>query len=400
MFPLLVILTQCLSPKETVVDPRGDTYSGAKTCISCHKDISNSYVHMAHAIATSPATDHSVHGTFLPGSDTVYYNGHTKVVMTKTNSGLYQTNYVNGVLVQRERIDISTGGVKGETYLYWKENELFQLPISFDNTNNHWIVSPGYDTTMASFDRMINIRCLECHASFVKTEPGKVPTFDGTPVGFNKSSLIMGIDCERCHGGAKQHVEFQTENPDIKTARYITRIGNLSREQKVDLCGTCHSGTQTENARSIFDFKPGNMLIDFKKHAQSAGPLDFAHLDVHGDQLDMLKTSKCYLSSKMDCNTCHNTHKNERGNMVLFAQRCQSCHKAASHNVCKLTAQLDAQVLQSKCISCHMPALPSKAIINEQHSVLIHTHHIAVYPVEVTKVMLPVNKNTVHNTAE
>src|SRR5207237_8638407 len=127
-----------------------------------------------------------------------------------------------GKEVERARMDSTTGGVKGETYLYWKENELFQLPVSFDNNKNHWIVSPGYDTTMASFDRIINIRCLECHASFAKTEPGKVPSFDGNPIGFDKSSVIMSIDCERCHGGGKQHALFQTENPKVKTAKYIT----------------------------------------------------------------------------------------------------------------------------------------------------------------------------------
>lgn len=386
LFPLMVILSQCLSTKEVVTDPRGDAYAGAKTCISCHKNISDSYVHMAHTIASSPASTNSIHGSFLPGLNTVTYNDHTKVVMTKTDSGLYQTNYVNGKKVESARMDIATGGVKGETYLYWNENELFQLPVSFDNTNNRWMVSPGYDTTMASFDRMINIRCMECHASYAKTEPGKVPSFDGNPIGFDKKSIILTIDCERCHGGAKQHAAFQTANPDVKIAKYITRISTLSRMQKIDLCGTCHSGTQTVNTKSIFDFKPGDKLTDYKKHAPSAGPLDFAHIDVHGDQLDMLKTSKCYISSNMDCNTCHNTHQNERSNAVLFAQRCQTCHSTASHNVCKLTGKIDAQVLQTKCISCHMPALPSKAIINNHQSVLIHSHHIAVYGDEITKI--------------
>jgi hypothetical protein len=51
-----------------------------------------------------------------------------------------------------------------------------------------------------------------------------------------------------------------------------------------------------------------------------------------------------------------------------------------------MTGKLDAKVLQAKCISCHMPALPSKAIVNEKESVLIHTHHIAVYPDEITKI--------------
>jgi hypothetical protein len=38
--------------------------------------------------------------------------------MTKTDSGLYQTNYINGSKTESERIDIAFGGVKGESYLY------------------------------------------------------------------------------------------------------------------------------------------------------------------------------------------------------------------------------------------------------------------------------------------
>ncbi|MBB5395449.1 hypothetical protein [Mucilaginibacter sp. AK015] len=385
LFPMAVILSQCFSKSEAH-DPRGQAYAGPETCISCHADISKSYLHMAHYIASSPASAKTVSGSFADGENVFPYNGHSEVLMTKTDSGLYQSYYVNGKKTEAARMDIAMGGVKGESYLYWNDNELFQLPVSFDNTKNHWIMSPGYDTVMASFDRMINIRCMECHASYAKTEPGRVPSFGGETIGFQKNSVILSIDCERCHGGARQHVDFQTANPGVKTAKYITKISDLTREQKVDLCGTCHSGTKTENFRSIFDFKPGDKLTDFKKHAPSAGPTDLAHLDVHGDQLDMLKTSKCYISSKMDCNTCHNTHKNERGNALLFAQRCQTCHKAESHNVCKMTGKIDATILQAKCIACHMPALGTKAIINENESVLIHTHHIAVYPDEITRV--------------
>lgn len=393
LFPLAVILSQCLtSKKEVNADPRGEAYVGAKTCISCHSNIANTYPHMAHNIASSWASVNSIHGSFANGQNSVIYNDHTKVMMTKSDSGLFQTNYVNGQKVESARMAIAMGGVKGESYLYWKENELFQLPISFDNSNNRWIVSPGYDTTMASFDRAINIRCLECHASFAKTEPGKAPSFGGDVTGFDKNSIIMSIDCERCHGGAKQHVDYQTANPAVKEARYMTRISSLTREQKVDLCGTCHSGTQTENTGSIFDFKPGDKLSDFKKHATSAGPVDLAHLDVHGDQLDMLKTSKCYISSKMDCNTCHNTHQNERGNALLFAKRCQTCHSTQTHNVCKMAGKMDATLLQAKCISCHMPSLGSKAIINNNQSVKIHTHHIGIYSDDVTEIKTYLNK--------
>jgi hypothetical protein len=185
---------------------------------------------------------------------------------------------------------------------------------------------------------------------------------------------------------AKEHVNFQLENPKVKQAKYITKISALTREQKIDLCGTCHSGTNTITTKTIFDFKPGDKLADYKQHAPSSTPIDYAHIDVHGDQLDMLKTSKCFISSRMDCSTCHNTHKNERNNLSMYTERCMKCHSAADHNFCKMAGKMDAIILKANCISCHMPALPSKAIVNEKESVMVHTHHIAIYPDQAKKI--------------
>ncbi len=391
LFPLVVILSQCLSGGK-VKDPRGPEYAGAQTCVSCHKDISSTYLHTAHFAASLPATAQTIQGSVNPGENNLAYNDHSKLLMQKKDSGYYQTNYINKEQVATARMDIVLGGIKGISYLSWKENELFQLPVSYDIPKKHWIVSPGYDTTIASFDRMITSRCLECHASFAKEEAPKLSSFSGEDVGFQKSSLILSVDCERCHGPAKKHVDFQLENPKVKTAKYITKIAALTRNQKVDLCGTCHSGTNTITSKSIFDFKPGDKLSDFKRHPPSTQPVDYAHIDVHGDQLDMLKSSKCYMSSQMDCATCHNTHKNQRNDLVALAQRCSTCHTSTKHNECEMTGKLTAAVLKANCIACHMPALPSKVIVNEEQSVLVNTHHIAIYPNEVKKVLAYLKK--------
>ncbi|AMR33754.1 hypothetical protein A0256_21115 [Mucilaginibacter sp. PAMC 26640] len=386
LLPVAAILTQCLSEKKAA-DPRGPEYAGQATCNSCHKNIGSSYLHTAHYMASLPGDAKSIQGSFASDSNTVIYNDHTKIKFQKTDSGYYQTSFVNGEKTQSARMDITMGGVKGESYLYWNENELLQLPGSYDNKKRHWIISPGYDTTIASFDRMITQLCMECHASFTRTEAAKVASFGGDVVGFEKGSVILSIDCERCHGPAAQHVKFHQDNPAEKKAKYLTVISALSRQAKIDLCGTCHSGTSTITSKSIFDFKPGDKLADFKKHAPSATPLDYAHIDVHGDQMDMLKTSKCFISSQMDCSTCHNTHQNERNNLTAYTSRCLTCHTTAKHNLCKLTGKVDQAILSAKCISCHMPALPSKAIINESESVLVNTHHIAIYPDEAKKVL-------------
>jgi hypothetical protein len=119
----------------------------------------------------------------------------------------------------------------------------------------------------------------------------------------------------------------------------------------------------------------------------SNAPVNYKTIDVHGNQTGLLESSKCFIGSKMDCSTCHDTHLNERDNVKFYVSRCMTCHNQNTHNICKLTNQLSTTILTNNCISCHMPAFSSKLIIAGQSSTLIHTHHIAIYPEETEKVL-------------
>ena len=187
---------------------------------------------------------------------------------------------------------------------------------------------------------------------------------------------------------AAEHVKFQTDNPDIKEAKYIVTFKSLSRVQKINMCAMCHSGGNNHMLKPGFGFKPGDTLNNYMRVFSSNEPVNYKVIDVHGNQTGLLESSKCFIASSMDCSTCHNsTHVNERDNIQLYNARCLSCHSGDTHNVCKLTNQLSAAALTSNCISCHMPALTSKVIIAGQSGTLIHTHHIAVYPEETEKVL-------------
>jgi hypothetical protein len=149
--------------------------------------------------------------------------------------------------------------------------------------------------------------------------------------------------------------------------------------------------------RSTFAFKPGDTLSNFKlpgfEISTSAN-----QLDVHGNQVQLLQSSKCFINSKMDCATCHDTHQNQRGNAFLFTQKCLSCHNTASHNYCKIATPLNAQLIKSNCIQCHMPAFSSAAIVSQTvdkssfANIAVHTHRIAVYPQEAKKILLMLGK--------
>ncbi|ASU33561.1 cytochrome c3 family protein [Mucilaginibacter xinganensis] len=387
LIPLPVFLSQCFSSSSKQDEPRGELYAGAATCAGCHKNVYNSYLHTAHFKASGPATDSTLQGNFNKGANELIFNPHLKVVMEKRDSGFYQTSYSNGKVEQSQRFDIVFGAVKGQSYAYWLANELFQLPVSYVKNSNSWINSPGYDPKRVAFERAIGTRCLDCHLSYAKPAPAQLPGFYDNEEGFEKQSLVFSVDCERCHGPAAQHVKFQTDNPAEKKAKYITTFSSLSREQKINICAICHSGSASRLLKPTFSFKPGDTLSKYLEAHKTTSQTDYTHIDVHGNQKALLESSKCFISSQLDCSTCHNTHVNDRGKLTLFAAKCMTCHNSDSHIQCKLTGTLNASMLTNNCISCHMPAFTSKTIIAGQSPTLIHTHHIGVYPEETQKIM-------------
>lgn len=396
----IVSLIGCLLFNNTteLKDPRGDLFAGAASCVKCHNNISNSYLHTAHYLASLPATESTVHGSFAKGNNEFKVNEHQKVLMEMRDSGLFQTYYLNGSVKEKYRFDIVFGGIKGESYLSWKRNELYQLPLSYFSRQQLWSTSPGYGFNFLDYPRLRNIgkRCMECHSSYIGNLPGATPGLTKAEQ-FDKSSLVYGIDCERCHGPAKQHVDYQTQNPLIKTAKLITAYSSLSRGQKVDMCAICHSGNPNVMLRSTFEFQPGNTYANFKL-PEFHQEVDTSHLDVHGNQVQLLESSKCYINSKMDCTTCHNPHQNNRGDNNIFTQKCLGCHNAPSNTYCKMTNELSDDLLKTKCISCHMPAQTSKSISVQLSDKLpsiqfsVHTHRIAIYPQETKKILAYINK--------
>ncbi|HTD98989.1 MAG TPA: cytochrome c3 family protein [Mucilaginibacter sp.] len=386
LVPILLVFSQCLNLKKNK-DKRGNAYAGSAACVSCHKGLYDSYLHTAHFKASRPASESTIDGSFAKGANEFNFGDHMKVVMSKTDSGYYQTSYINGKKDQSQRFDISFGGVKGQSYAYWLGNELFQLPISYVNNSDKWVNSPGYEPNRIAFERVIGTRCMDCHASYAKEVPPELPIYDDA-IGFEKKSLIYSVDCERCHGPAAQHVKFQQDNPGIKKAKYITSYQSLTRYEKINMCAICHSGASTHMLKPTFSFKPGDTISHYMVPVSNVKP-DYNHIDVHGDQKDLLISSKCFISSSMDCSTCHNTHVNEKNNLALYTNRCIACHtsSAADHKANKLTEPLSAGVLKNNCLSCHMPTLPSKAIVAGDSAAMVRTHHIAIYPEQTKKIL-------------
>jgi len=376
---LLVIAgSRCMDKNTVSADPRGESYAGAATCGSCHKNLHTSFLHTAHNQSSSPASRQTVKGVFAQPSNAFFYTPDVKVVMEQRDSGLFQVAYVNNVEKRASRFDIAVGsGRKAQTYLYWEGDKVFQLPVSWSVVANGWVNSPNYPPHQVRFDRNIPPGCFECHSSYIKVTSAEAA---GTRIvdNFDKNQLVYGIDCERCHGPAAKHVYFHETHPTEKKARFIATWPSLSLQQKTDMCAVCHSGIHP-TIKSTFNFTPGDTL-----------PNDFSvpsaqDIDVHGNQSQLMKASRCFIKSNtLTCTSCHNVHATERNELALFSARCMNCHNSKNHNFCTMAPAIGATIVNN-CIDCHMPATPSKLITllsNGQAAPapnLVRTHLISIY---------------------
>lgn len=220
------------------------------------------FIHTAHNLTSIPASEKTIKGSFAKGENLFAYSYYSKVAMEKRDSGLYQVEYdKNFTEKQAHAIDIAIGsGTRGQSYLYCKDNKLFQLPVSYFTLANRWSNSPGYPVYQPLFNRSISTRCLECHSTYFKTLSVSNSQFQSEE--FDRRQAIYGVQCESCHGPAGKHVQFQEQHPNETKGKYIINPSSLTRRQQIDMCAYCHGGIRKSD-KAAFDFWSGRYPFSY-----------------------------------------------------------------------------------------------------------------------------------------
>jgi hypothetical protein len=161
-------------------------------------------------------------------------------------------------------------------------------------------------------------------------------------------------------------------------AHRISTIVNpaaLARDRQLGVCGLCHSGNGTPIEPAL-SFLPGDRLEDYID-IPAGGPE--VTVDVHGNQVQMLRNSKCFQStSSLTCSTCHDVHKPEV-DAAAFSPRRLSCHRSKQ---CGEYAKIGDQIVH-RCIDCHMPLQESRVLFSNTNgkrlTPKVRDHQIAIY---------------------
>lgn len=383
----VMLASRCVSSNSAQPDLRGETYAGTQRCQKCHAAVFESYQQTAHAQTSELPSASTIKGLFDSAHNQFIFSDAWKVVMEKRGEQFYQTAYHQGMKTASHSFDVVIGsGRKAQTFLYFDSVGYNQLPISYFVPEQTWANSPNFPIDAPKFDRPIPSGCFGCHSSGIAV----TETYQGMQKheAFEKGKIIYGIDCERCHGPAAAHVAYQEANPADKTAKFITAIRSLNRQQSVELCAICHSGTKNMQ-KPAFAFQPGQVRDDYF-FPDYGGPL-IENIDVHGNQYALMKASPCYTQTQtLTCGSCHSPHQKEREDLAVFSQRCATCHQQVMHSFVK-EGKLPEATVATNCIDCHMPLKASSVItlLTEQKKAAkpdsIRTHLIQVYKEEAAR---------------
>jgi predicted CXXCH cytochrome family protein len=339
-------------------------YVDSATCAGCHQAIAKSYhlTGMGRSLfrprLETTVEDYKTHNSIYNRTSDRYYT------MLERDGKWIQRRHQIGlggqeINVEEKPVDYVMGsGNHVRSYLNrTTQGTLVELPVSwYAEKGGYWGMSPGYDRpNQEDFRRTIMGECMFCHNGYPAKEKGT--NLDGSEPLFG-DRIPEGIDCQRCHGPGRAHVEAAGSGHAAPDAirRAIVNPAKLDRDRQTEVCLQCHLETSSRPLPNRirrynleFTYRPGEPLGDsfvFFDHPSGTG---------HDDKFEIahaayrLRMSVCFRSTQMTCTTCHDPHNIPRGEEAVqhYTEVCRSCHPNA-HSTNKVATG-------SNCIACHMP---------------------------------------------
>jgi predicted CXXCH cytochrome family protein len=371
-------------------------YTDPSVCASCHEAIARTYSLTGMARAFS-----KVSGSTLKTPGRVYHKASDRYYTIVERDGkIYQRRHQIGLdgreanALELEAHYVVGSGNHAQTFLHRSaDGRLIQMPVSwYAERGGYWAMSPGYDRSAhLDFRRPIDAGCMSCHNGYPPSLASSQASFrlraDGTTAGQVGAAghvgatsplatieddgngprfgdaLANGIDCQRCHGPGRAHVDA-IKTGDLEAARRaIVNPATLSRDRQLEVCMQCHlESTSSPLPFQIrryehppFSYRPGQPLGDYFIHLDHAPgtPARDDKFEIAGAAY-RLRKSACFQRSEMTCVTCHNPHDIPRGARAVerYVAVCQGCHEAPHRGGVPRAAGVSAS---ATCLDCHMP---------------------------------------------
>jgi len=352
---LAIIAFPALANDLAVKDPRIAIHAGfadEPKCGSCHAGQVAAFAKSNHAKAMAVATDETVRGDF---NDMQFKHDDVVTNFSRRDSRFFvRTEGPDGKLadfevkytfayepLQQYLIDIGGGRLQA-------------LDIAWDTNKRQWFwLGEGSGAKHGStyhwtgpFYRW-NRTCIDCHSTDPKVN------FEPESREYRSTYVATSIGCQSCHGGAAEHVEWQTSQKTMPDPGM----------PKIDAtaCFGCHS----RRTKMLDGYGPGKAFLDH--FSPELIDTDLYFLD--GQIRDEVFEFGSFQQSKMamagvTCLDCHSPHE---GTVKAVGNAlCTQCHtEAPPERFAKYEpgGNFDGPAhthhpegsTGSQCVNCHMP---------------------------------------------
>jgi hypothetical protein len=227
-------------------------------------------------------------------------------------------------------------GQHTQTWVLEKNGHLYESLVSYYPHDNALGVTPGdqritptnlTEATGRELSLWESRSCFNCHATGVVQGEKMVP-----------EKLTPGLDCERCHAGARQHMADAAQD-NFKTLP--KSLGRMGAEEVSNFCGQCHRTWDTV----VRNHWHGPAFVRFQPYR--------------------LANSKCFIGNdkRISCLGCHDPHQPVNHDVSYYDAKCLACHTAAKSTAAGITPVAGTppikvcSVSKSNCSSCHMPKI-------------------------------------------
>lgn len=306
-----------------------EDFVGTKECARCHAKIVATQIETPMARAASMPED----STALREHERLSYQAGPYTFTISKDQAARTYTVSDGAKSISEPLGWAFGvGNKGQTYVLQRNGAFYEGRMSFFRSLQRLDLTPGHSpNTPPTLDQAVGQRldpvtvrrCFGCHT-----------TASTTRAGFDPSRLVLGVDCEACHGPGAKHAELMDAEKNAEGRQAIFDPRNLGPVAQVDFCGACH-----RTSYDVFEAKiKGVENVRFQPYR-----LEKSHCWGDGD-------------ARLTCVACHDPHQPLNHDPAAYDAKCLACHASSrSEKPSKDHPGKACPTAAKNCVTCHMP---------------------------------------------
>lgn len=338
----------------------GSPFLGRSDCAECHAEVVDAFLHSGHSNTFARSAESPL-ARMLDGRTFTDPERRVKYAYQWNPRGLFvtQPDDPSGSQFPLQFV-VGSGKHGGATFVTLLPNPTtggvigLEHRVSWHGPDRKLIVTPGHEGLtpnhpLESLGRVLDQshaeRCFGCHVTEFVLQ------------GADAERLFANVECENCHGSARDHVrrmqtsgdKAESSPEDGGTLIAHGRKSESARHQ-IERCGACHRLPGDVEQHLIF---PGSKSI------------------VRFQPIGILQ-SRCFVESgeSFRCTTCHNPHAPpEVGDRAIHEAVCVKCHADGARRP-ECTTSKPTDMSTTGCIACHMPS------VEVQNGMRFHDHWI------------------------